>query len=248
MNHKTILNKQLILLLPLATTTAFSAIYTGGHGDLGVALENGTDLHFHIHLHGGAVVDGSPLAADEEYDAGDLTIQVPGSTEVVVGGSIPAAGVNSGDSLWILPQSNPGTNTIPFLGIATEELNPLDWLGDITFKLDSVVSPSGSGTFALWQPDGLGGLEFYFSSADQALTVSANNLYLSTGVHDHFNFGFSEVGIWQVQMTVSGNHSTLGPLSDTQTFGFAVVPEPSSAAFLLGSSALILAAVKRRRS
>lgn len=239
-----------LIALSLASTQALAQVtFIGGHGDLGVALEGGTDFHFHVHLHGGAIVDGNPLADDEEYDADAITINVPAATELTAGVDLPAAGVSSGDSLWVLPQGNPGTNAIPFLGLAAEELVDSDWAPTITFALDSVVSPSGSGTFSLWQADGLGGLNFFFSSADEALTLNGDNtLGLAVGAHDHYNWGFSEPGLWQVELTASGTHDSLGPLSDTQTFSFVVVPEPSTVGLVVGSVGLLLALARRNRS
>jgi surface-anchored protein len=236
------------LILAFTATSAFASpsTYSGGHADIGVALENGTDFHLHAHLHGGAIVDGSPLAADTEFDANELVISVADSTATPITSSIPAAGVNNGDTLWILPQANPNNTTVPFLGIGTEELAPADWTGDIEFALDSVVSPSGTGTFSLWQTVGINTLEFLFSSADASLTKNGDNtLGAQPGSHDHYNWGFSEIGDWEVTLTASGVHDTLGSLSDTQIFSFTVVPEPSAATWLFAPVLLLLA---RRRT
>jgi len=242
---KTIPSITLLLSLAFAPLSA-ADVFSGGHGDIGVGLEDGTDFHLHPHLHGGAIVNGSALPGDTEYEAGDLIIRVPQSTEIVVGADIDAAGVEAGESLWVLPQSNPGTNTIPFLGLSTDHLNSADWSTDITFSLVGVISPSGNGTFSLWQSDGLGSLDFYFSSAGAGLTVDNNSLLLAAGVHDHYNWGFSETGTWQVELTASGTHNTLSDMSDTQTFTFNVVPEPSTVGVILGAVVLLAAFVKRR--
>ncbi len=67
---------------------------------------------------------------------------------------------------------------------------------------------------------------------------------MSSGGHDHFNYGFSEQGLWSVELTVSATHTTEGLLTDTETFTFQVIPEPSTALLgLFGALGLL----RRRR-
>jgi surface-anchored protein len=69
---------------------------------------------------------------------------------------------------------------------------------------------------------------------------------MSAGGHDHFNLGFSEEGIWEVELSVSGLLNGTDLLTDTETFTFQVgsVPEPSAALLgLLGTLSLL----RRRR-
>jgi len=220
--------------------------WTSGHGDIGVALEDdgdGPEFHLHAHLHSGAVVDGVALIADEEYDAGNIITTVPLLTKISAPNN-PAltagTGAATGANLWILPQSNPGADPIPFLGLGTEELSSGDWSGDITFTFGTITSPSGSGDFSVWQ-SGVGGPEFDFSTED-----GTNSLSQGAGLHDHFNLGFTEAGMWTVELTAAGTHNTLGALSDTQTFQFNVVPEPSSYSALLGLISLGLVCARRK--
>lgn len=244
------IKKSLPILLGslLAGHVAQAQLWTSGHGDIGVALEddgNGPEFHLHAHLHGGAVVDGITLTADEEYDAGQIIINVPLLTKISAPDNAAltaGTGASTGGDLWILSQNNPGSDPLPFVGFGTEELNPADWVTDISFTLGAVTSPSGSGDFSLWQPDGVGGFNFYFSTQN-----GNNTLNMLAGVHDHFNFGFTEAGSWLVELTTAGTHITEGPLSDTQTFTFNVVPEPSAYAALVGLAALGLVSARRRR-
>lgn len=232
----------------LLATSAQAQLWTVGHGDIGVALHDdghGPEFHLHAHLHSGAVVDGTPLAADAEYDANAITINVPLLTKIVAPANTAltaGTGAATGADLWVLPQGNPGSDPIPFLGIATEELVPADWTTDITFTLGTVTSPSGSGDFSIWQPDGIGGFNFYFSTEN-----GNNTLDQLAGVHDHFNYGFTEAGLWQIEITASGTHATEGPLADTQTFQFQVVPEPSAFAAISGVFALGFVLLRRLR-
>ena len=226
-------------------------IYSSGHADIGVALEDGTDFHLHLHAHDfgpPAVINGSALTAEEEYDAGDVTIVVPLATQASAPSNSAfnsATGVASGNSIWVLPQGNDAG--VPFLGIGTEELDSNDWSTDVTFKLRTVVSPTGNGDFSIYQGDGVGGFNFFFSTADASLTENGDNtLVAAAGGHDHFNYAFSESGTWSIQLTASATHNTLGALSDTQIFTFNVVPEPSTYAAIFGLVALGLGLVRRR--
>jgi len=152
-------------------------------------------------------------------------------------------GVSQGNPIWVLPATNQAG--VPFLGIATEELAPGEWVGPITFTLGTVTSPTGAGEFSLWNLDGFGQPEFFFSTNSPASTTANNVLESPVGGHAHFNWGFSEAGDWDVELTVAGEHITDGPLSSTRNFTFTVVPEPSSALLaVLGSTVLL----RRRRS
>ena len=219
--------------------------YTGGHGDIGVAYEGPGDLFAHLHLGetgDPATVGGLPVV-DVEYEPEEIDITVPAAGQIVLGSPVAFLGAVSGQSIWLLPASASGADAIgaPFLGWATEELNPADWTGDIHFTLDSVVSPSGSGHFAVWQVDGFGSVSnLAMSTADPGADV----LEQAAGQHDHYNIAFTEIGLWEITMTISGTHVTDGFVSDTGTFRFNVVPEPSTA--LLGALGL-LAMFRRRR-
>ncbi|MGF1678728.1 MAG: hypothetical protein ACFCUX_06000 [Candidatus Methylacidiphilales bacterium] len=55
----------------LATSTPViaQAIYTSGHGDIGVGYDSVNEaFEPHWHMDAGAVIDGSPLVAGEEYE------------------------------------------------------------------------------------------------------------------------------------------------------------------------------------
>lgn len=235
--------------LLLSTQLIIAQHYTAGHADIGVGFEDdgsGYELHPHWHTHTGAVIDGTPAMMDGEYEAGDLTAVVPASREFVAPTDATfntPSGVAAGDSYWSLPQGS--VTGVPFLGIGAEELDPLDWNGDVTFELGTVVSPSGTGDFSLYQFDG--GYNFFWSSADAGSNVGVD---MTPGSHDHFTWVFSETGDWSIEITVSGDYigsaTTTGAYSTTETFGFQVVPEPSAYAAILGMAMLGLVLARRR--
>jgi surface-anchored protein len=162
---------------------------------------------------------------------------------MVLSSSVSFLGAVAGQAIWLLPASGSSADALgaPFLGWATEELNPADWVGNLTFTLTSVNSPSGNGHFAVWQTDGFGGVSnLAMSTADSGADV----LSQAAGLHDHYNVAFTEAGLWEIGITVSGTHVTDGLVTDSGTFRFNVVPEPSTA--LLGALGL-LALLRRRR-
>ncbi len=242
-------NLALISLSSFLTVPAFAAVvYTEGHGDIGVGLEDegsGPEFHFHVHLGPNATVDGSPVgnAPDGmEYEPGDVIITVGAERMITMPDNAPlnaGTGAAPGSNFWFLPASQEAGT--PFLGLATEELEPSDWNSGITFTLTGVTPPVLDGHFSLWHNGTLG--EFIF---DLSTATGEDSLTLPVGTHAHFNYGFTHPGMWEVTLTVSGEHATAGLMSATETFTFNVVPEPGSA--LLGLFGVGLLMLRRRRA
>jgi hypothetical protein len=233
-----------IALAALLPSAHAALAWTSGHGDIGVEYEGGGDLHLHLHLgeEEPAIVGGNTII-DQEFDADEVDITVPAAAEVVLSSNVPFLGAFSGQSIWLLPQDGDAAGLIgaPFVGWGTEALNPADWVGNLQFKLVSVTSPSGSGHFAVWQLDGFGSLsKLAMSTADPGADVVSQ----AADIHDHYNIGFTERGIWTVGMRIEGNHVTDGFASGIATYTFNVVPEPSTA--LLGGLGLLMVFRRRR--
>lgn len=215
-------------------------LWTSGHGDIGVGYEDeggGFTLHPHWHIEGGTV-DGTPRP-DEEFEADALWLVVPDSpsTQAVrnSGANWAPIGVAAGETYWRL--STTSQSGVPYLGWATEELDPADWVGDITFTLAGLTAPGDISVY--YFPDG--DLTFLWASSDGL----GDSFGLEAGVHEHYNVAFSAPGLYEVEITVSGTHVTDGLVSTTETFSFQVVPEPSSAILL--AAGLGVLAIRRRR-
>lgn len=239
-------------LVALLVTPAFAAVYSSGHGDIGIAYEEeqGQPPEFYLHYHLGstAVVDGMQVGGvdGDEFDADDITTEVAMSTMTSAPNNTAfntGTGVAPGGNIWILPQAE--MSGVPFLGLAAEELDSS--FSNVNFTLGGVISPSGAGNFSLWQSSALGGLDFAWSTNDP--NAGNNSLEIPVGSHSHYNWGFSEPGVWTVPITVSASRDAGGNitefLSTTENFTFNVIPEPSSA-LLLGVASLVI--LRRRRA
>lgn len=212
--------------------------WTEGHGDIGIAYEDGWNLHIHAE---GATIGGVEYL-DDEFGTDEVRIVVPGFTQTLrpVGAEWSPIGVLSGEPFWILSQSE--AVGAPFVGFGTEEILAGDFVGDqLNLTLTNVVSPSGLGHFSVFQTDLFGAPTFFASSTDgldgnDALTLNADD-------HFHANIAFSEVGEWLITFEASGVHAVDGFVTGEGTYTFNVLPEPTTAGlFLVGG----LLAIRRR--
>jgi len=219
-----------LLFAALPATAATTYYITDGHVDapaFGYDTLGGFEPH--IHNEGGAdgaVVNGVRVEDGTEYEPGEVTIVVP-LTSTTTYNSV---------GYFFLPETP--TAGIPYVGIGLEELDPLDWTGNVTITLTTAVMPDGA-SFAMWTGGDESGL-FVLSSGDLNLALS-----LTPGSHTHYNWGFTTEGIYALDFTISGTHATDGIQTATGTYNFEVIPEPSSA--LLGAIGA-LALLRRRRN
>jgi hypothetical protein len=207
---------------------ATAAVLQSGHADLGLGYEEGWDLHIHVE-HG--MVDGLPVI-DEEYEPDALIILVPNK---LLGGRPAGAawdpiGNGAAADTWLL--SAVQQVGMPFVGIGAEEIAPGGFVNDeLTLTLTQVVSPSGAGHFALYTTDGFGQPQFGMSSYEGGITA-ADAITVPAGGHLHFNYSFTELGLWAITFEASGTHSVDGPTAGSGTYYFHVVPEPATLALL----------------
>jgi surface-anchored protein len=158
-----------------------------------------------------------------------------------------ALGNSAGNNTWILPESQTeaSNQNAPWIGPA---VNPdafsqfEDMDGDsqteIVWQLTDVEGP---GNVALWTNDQFGNPDFWMASSDGLDGNDAIDLG-SGGAHNFWSF--TEAGEYDLTWSWTGQHGTDGEVSESATYAFNVVPEPTSAA-LLGLGGLAL--VRRRR-
>ncbi|WP_083434850.1 choice-of-anchor M domain-containing protein [Rhodopirellula islandica] len=238
--------------------------YSSGHADIGLAYEDG-ELNLHYHFGGGAVLNGVALAAEAEFNPTNdgVYVRVPNTSSASftsVPSGLEFTGMNPDGTpaidFWVLPQVT--TAGVPFLGFGTGELNSADWDNNLSFRLTDVqFTPQGDGVagqgyFSVYQPGSTGGFDVNMDSLNGF--DSSDEVEMAPNGHDHFVWGFTEQGLYEVTLEASGTHINDGFKSDTETFLFAVgnstavtaVPEPGSLAVLasLGIAGML---VRRRR-
>lgn len=226
------------------SVTLAQAVYTSGHGDIGVGY-NAVDEAFepHWHLGAGAVVDGSPLTVDEEYEPGDLIARTS-ATRPSPNGLSSIIGVADGTSIFAA-----GSSTYqPNLGFAVEELSPADWAGNITIKLTGWSLPSSTANFALYTTNlaGTTVVDRIFSTFAPGATDASNSFTMTPGDHLHFQWGFTELGDYNFTFEWSGTHVTDGLITTSASYTLSVVPEPSTWALLAIGLGVLLGAGRAR--
>ena len=233
-------------LVAFAQTSAASALFTSGHGDLAVGFEDG-DFEFGFHLGEGndeAIVDGMVID-DVEFEANELIVQV--TEQVLVESDAPAdllngTGTAAGDIVYLIAQDSSGV-TSPVFGLDTEELEQptgITW-SDVTYTLENVDGP---GLFSVYRTED-NSFTFNFSEA-----LNEDSFTFSAGGHEEQNWAFTEAGTYEITLTAAATRTEAGvgaqDFSSTEVFTFQVVPEPSSALLLAASSFGLL--LRRRRS
>lgn len=221
-------------------------VYTVGHGDFGIEYTPGeTEFEPHWHLHEGAVVDGQPLAEEEEYAPADLIAQTS-ATAPTIAGSATWLGVPTGTTVYRL-----GSHDYePEVGFGTEELTDTDWLdSSITISL-SGWSLANPGEIALLSGTGPSAV-VYASTFDPNASQSGDNTWsIDLGVgHSHPVWYLSAAGVYEVEFTWSGTYIGDGgstPVTGTGTFTIQAVPEPGIWALLVLGIGTIL--IFRHRS
>lgn len=183
-----------VLLLAVTAAPAFSqALWTTGHGDIGVAFEGG-ELEPHWHIEGGTV-DGT-VRPDEEFEAGDLRAVLNDPAIATrqansAGRDWDPIGVAAGETFWRIP-SGP-VDGIPYLGFATEEgFVPADWATGITFRLTGLLAPTG-GHYSLYRFDTNTG-DLVFDMASLGGISAADAFEIPVATHSPFNLAFSQLG------------------------------------------------------
>jgi len=228
------------LLLANVPASAQHLPYTDQHMDLGVAWD-GTNL-YGIWINDFATVNGvinsTPVFLADEIMAVGIFNDPSRPLNVPV--NRPAAstwdflGVGPGDPLYILPSG--GTpNTLPYLGISTEDPSMAAFNNPITISLVDMVGPAGS-TFNLHVGS--------TASMTGTNTATSGSINLIVGDHQHYNWTFTDMGTYDLTFEFSG---FIGETQHTgqDTFRFQIIPEPSTA--LLAMLALTGLASRRKR-
>jgi surface-anchored protein len=190
-------------------TPASVPFLTTQHTDVGIAYEGGewdphahdedNDIEFEL---GGFVLFGTPAA----------------QTQRPAGAQWDFLGTAAGSNIWVLPQSqNAG---VLYLGIAAEEVpsgtfaayEPTDprvaGQGANPYLQTKLVSVEGPGEFALYQVSQTGTPVVWMASGD-GLT-DTDSAFVIEGGHQHYNWAFTERGVYKITLQMSGFLDTNG--------------------------------------
>jgi surface-anchored protein len=217
------------------TLAVGAEFYTNGHADLSIGFKDGA---FDIHVHAEGATIGGVVYDDEEFEPDDVIIFVsPATLENRSANFLPVLnfdpiGVGEGLPFYKLPSSSSEASSegVPFLGIGTEEISDGIFVGNrITLAIESVAGP---GFFSIFQ-NAFPGPNFQASSFDGL----PDSFSYFTGIHDHFNYGFTAPGIYEVTLRATGNLIGGGTVTGTGTYTFAVgIPEASTTSMLVTAS------------
>jgi surface-anchored protein len=150
--------------------------------DVGIAIEDGAwDLHVHDESN------------DAEYEPDAALLHVgPAAAEArPAGDAFDFIGVAAGETFWRLPQSE--DPRLLFLGVGAEEIEPGTFTdGRVRLVLKAV---NGPGHFSVWQSTDAGPAVFMATSDG---ITAADLLTVLEGGHEHYNWGFSARGRYEV--------------------------------------------------
>jgi surface-anchored protein len=189
-------------------------------------------------------VDGAWKLEANNIDAGtrtpmdDTLLYFPALTQGTqpTGSEWEFLGAGAGNPVWSIPQvRQPGRLALGFRSQETPTGTFASYFESdprvsSTGRWETVTlkSVSGPGTFSLYQVNSLGAPQAVWMSASQGNAHDTDKIFVPEGGHFDYNWAFSQKGIYQVVVTVSGyldNHDGTSTLStsDDVTFNFAIV-------------------------
>ncbi|MEM7146959.1 MAG: choice-of-anchor M domain-containing protein [Verrucomicrobiota bacterium] len=232
-------------LLVAAQPVSAQDIWSAGHGDIGLEYEGPGTMEPTWHLgedNETVILNGVPTnfgTEGQEFEPDEIIAFSNRVESRAAGAAWDPTGVVEGAPLYVFPQTN--DPTVPFLGFGLEELDPGDWLSNIEMTLTGLSG--GTGDFSVYTTDNFGVPTFLMASSDGI--SAADVVSQAAGTHEHYNWVFSEKGTYDVTFEFSGLHITDGVQSQSATYTFTVVPEPSRA--MLAAAGLCGMILQRRR-
>ena len=226
-----------------AVPTLHAGVFSLGHGDLRIRFAGG-QLQQSIHLDPESIIDGAEAGGfpdGDEYAPRNVSILVPEPTlPRPAGPEWDFIATAAGNPVWFIPEVQEFDR--PWLGFSTESLVRSEWSA-FRMSLLNMTAPAG-GHFSLTDSGGPLFARTFFATGDGITAADSFDAPLQT--HAHYSWLFTSPGDYFVTLQISGIHQTAGALSSTETYHFAVVPEPSGSLLLLASAAGIL--TRRQRS
>jgi surface-anchored protein len=220
------------LLLTLLSYDAARATTTisSGHADIfEVEYEQiGADkptLHLGVHTDAG------------HFEPANVLLEVKNSAYSSTSSFLSTITTVLGANAWILPVDLEQADILGLIeaGVAKAEFPDA---GPVTFTMVA-AGAANPGNFALFTA----GSSIRLSATKSA--VGTSSFSITTG-HIHYNWGFSAPGTYTFDLKANYTDTEFGMLeSDTETYTFNVIPEPTCGTLLLIGLAGLMAARKR---
>lgn len=231
----------------LAGVAAGQTVIDGGHWDFETAYVNGEwEPHWHNHTTDTEVdFADAVLTGNFDGDATGFLAGIDDATPRPAGSQWDFTGAAAGEDLFVFPASDPQPELV-YLGTAAEEVDTDIFVGDtITLEFVGIISAPTGGSFSKYGFVG-GQPRAYFSSEGDNFTFADNTIQLNAGSHQHFNWAFTQPGVYELAFNASGTLAADNAFTESGQFTatFNIVPEPASLG-LLGFAGLTL--IRRRR-
>jgi surface-anchored protein len=220
------------VFLLLATThgllpdeVSATPVYSSGHADIGLEYDAAA-RRFRLFYNFGEGVeseDGTPIERTHQAPTAVATRVPDPAFPRPFEGSWDFLGANADEPIWYNPQTNEPSK--PFFGFATEHLSPPKWSGPIRWSLTGLLEGPADGEFSLWQTDIFGSPLALFATSDGI--DEEDEFVQGVGGHDHFNWGFTQPGVYRVELSAEGTHVTDGLVTGAGIFTFLVGNETS---------------------
>lgn len=243
--------RKILFLSMIAAVAASSHGFTildDEHADIGLGYDTVAgqwDLHVHDETN------------DQEY-APDEALFYLGTAARESANTVTSSllGVSSGSTIWRIRET-PRSGVV-YLGVSTEETGDIfesytdsdSRLGDIAGTQTGdwvrlqLKSYTGPGQIAVWSSADSGPVT-WIKTADGI--SSSDLLFVRDNAHQHFNYAFSQAGLYTITVEASGLIGGTRSFSEETTYYFGVeaVPEPATM-IALGAGAAALIARRRR--
>lgn len=214
-------------------------VISDGHIDLIPGYDAGTQTWSLTSQYSGGVLAPS---GHLDQDVADVIYYV-GDAGIMTSPGAPFG--TAGQDIWIIPQIQ--NFEVPWLGTGGYDASGLNF----TMNLVDFRGPADA-FVGLWTSGSFGGFN-WLGSSDTGAVPAANVLNVVSGSHTHYNWAFTEAGLYEIDVSIGATIGGVPQTSELFTLTIAVgdypsvIPEPSAFATLAGFGALGVATLRRRR-
>lgn len=225
------------------TPTTLSNFLTVEHVDIEIGYSGGPAGEWSFTAHD----DENEIEHDSED--GLLYVGTPALSTRTGGDGLGFVGVAAGETFYRLPQSqNPNLLYLGFSSFSSDDFDRYDvaaesggrssgegqWLRVSLVGVEHFLPDGsmGTGQFSTWQND-LDGPVPFMTSSDGFSGDDA--LWITTGGHLHYNFGFSQPGRYEVSLKASGYFIEGGGSNPSAIEGTFIESDPIKVYFSVGS-------------